>query len=138
MLRSGNDAALAIAHNVGGSLENFVFLMNEMASKIGMNNTVFVNPSGLEENDMADLIVGGILIAVVVAAILFIRKEKKRGVKCIGCYGSFSWFACLWITGGIFSIFISICAMAFDNNCAFITTKYLSLFTISSINYRCC
>ena len=51
MLRSGNDAALAIAHNVGGSLENFVFLMNEMASKIGMNNTVFVNPSGLEEND---------------------------------------------------------------------------------------
>jgi len=34
---------------------------------------------------MADLIVGGILIAVVVAAILFIRKEKKRGVKCIGC-----------------------------------------------------
>lgn len=51
MLRSGNDAALAIAHNVGGSLENFVFLMNEMASKIGMDNTVFVNPSGLEEND---------------------------------------------------------------------------------------
>ena len=51
MLRSGNDAALAIAYNVGGSLENFVFLMNEMAAKIGMTNTVFVNPSGLEEND---------------------------------------------------------------------------------------
>lgn len=51
MLRSGNDAALAIAHNVGGSLENFVFLMNEMAAKIGMTNTTFVNPSGLEEND---------------------------------------------------------------------------------------
>lgn len=34
---------------------------------------------------MADIIVGGILLAVVVAAILFIRKEKKRGVKCIGC-----------------------------------------------------
>ena len=51
MLRSGNDAALAIAHNVSGSLENFVFLMNEMATKIGMKNTTFVNPSGLEEND---------------------------------------------------------------------------------------
>lgn len=51
MLRSGNDAALAIAHHVGGSVDNFVFLMNEMASKIGMLNTVFVNPSGLEERD---------------------------------------------------------------------------------------
>ena len=51
MLRSGNDAALAIAYHVGGSVDNFVFLMNEMASKIGMNNSVFVNPSGLEEQD---------------------------------------------------------------------------------------
>lgn len=51
MLRSGNDAALAIAHHVGGSIENFVFLMNEMAAKVGMVNTSFVNPSGLEERD---------------------------------------------------------------------------------------
>lgn len=51
MLRSGNDAALAIAYHVGGSIDNFVFLMNEMASKIGMVSTVFVNPSGLEERD---------------------------------------------------------------------------------------
>ncbi len=34
---------------------------------------------------MADIIVGGILLAVVVSAVMFIRKEKKRGVKCIGC-----------------------------------------------------
>ena len=51
MLRSGNDAALAIASHVGGSKDNFVFLMNEMASNIGMKNSIFVNPSGLEEND---------------------------------------------------------------------------------------
>lgn len=51
MLRSGNDAALAIASHVGGSLDNFVFLMNEMASMIGMKDTKFVNPSGLEESD---------------------------------------------------------------------------------------
>ena len=49
MLRSGNDAALAIASHVGGSKDNFVFLMNEMASNIGMKNSIFVNPSGLEE-----------------------------------------------------------------------------------------
>lgn len=51
MLRSGNDAALAIASYVGGSKENFVFLMNEMALNIGMKDSTFVNPSGLEEVD---------------------------------------------------------------------------------------
>ena len=51
MLRSGNDAALAIASHVGDNLENFVFMMNEMAKKIGMKDSIFVNPSGLEEND---------------------------------------------------------------------------------------
>lgn len=51
MLRSGNDAALAIASHVGGNFENFVFMMNETAKKIGMKDSVFVNPSGLEEND---------------------------------------------------------------------------------------
>ena len=51
ILRSGNDAALAIASHVGGNVENFVYLMNEMAVKIGMKNSSFVNPSGLEEQD---------------------------------------------------------------------------------------
>ena len=51
MLRSGNDAALAIASYVGDNVDNFVFMMNETAKKIGMKNSYFVNPSGLEEND---------------------------------------------------------------------------------------
>lgn len=51
MLRSGNDAALAIASYVGGSVDNFVYFMNEMAINIGMKNSTFVNPSGLEESD---------------------------------------------------------------------------------------
>ncbi len=50
MLRSGNDAAVVIATNVAGSMENFSLLMNEMASKIGMNDTYFYNAHGLEEN----------------------------------------------------------------------------------------
>lgn len=50
MLRSGNDAALAIAHYVGGSVEDFVILMNEKAKEIGMKNTTFNNPSGLDED----------------------------------------------------------------------------------------
>lgn len=49
MLRSGNDAALAIANYVAGSIDNFVKLMNEKAIDIGMKNTTFNNPSGLDE-----------------------------------------------------------------------------------------
>ena len=51
MLRSGNDAALAIASYVGGNKDNFVYMMNELAVNIGMKNSTFVNPSGLEESD---------------------------------------------------------------------------------------
>ncbi|WP_026689429.1 D-alanyl-D-alanine carboxypeptidase family protein [Alteribacter aurantiacus] len=51
MLRSGNDAAVAIAEHVGGSLEGFVYLMNEKAEEIGMSNTVFNNPHGLDDHE---------------------------------------------------------------------------------------
>jgi D-alanyl-D-alanine carboxypeptidase len=50
MLRSGNDAALAIANYVGGSVDNFVLLMNDKAKEIGMKSTTFNNPSGLDED----------------------------------------------------------------------------------------
>jgi serine-type D-Ala-D-Ala carboxypeptidase (penicillin-binding protein 5/6) len=49
MLRSGNDAAVAIAEHVGGSVEGFVFLMNQKAAEIGMRNTHFANPHGLDD-----------------------------------------------------------------------------------------
>ena len=51
MLRSGNDAALAIATYVSGSTSNFVKLMNEKAAKLNMEDTVFNNPSGLDEKN---------------------------------------------------------------------------------------
>ena len=50
MLRSGNNAALAIANYVGGDIDNFVEMMNEKAVEIGMKNTTFNNPHGLDEN----------------------------------------------------------------------------------------
>ena len=50
MLRSGNDAAIALAYNVGGSMEGFTSLMNELALSIGMEDSNFVNSSGLEDN----------------------------------------------------------------------------------------
>ena len=51
MLRSGNDAALMIAKYVGGDVETFVSMMNEKAKVIGMTNTIFHNPSGLDNTD---------------------------------------------------------------------------------------
>lgn len=51
MLRSGNDAAVAIAEHVGGSLDGFVFLMNQKAEEIGMENTHFANPHGLDDHE---------------------------------------------------------------------------------------
>ncbi|MGP4071981.1 D-alanyl-D-alanine carboxypeptidase family protein [Piscibacillus sp. B03] len=51
MLRSGNDAATAIAEHVGGSEKGFAFLMNEKRDWIGMNNSSFKNPHGLDEED---------------------------------------------------------------------------------------
>ncbi|MFC4557431.1 D-alanyl-D-alanine carboxypeptidase family protein [Virgibacillus kekensis] len=48
MLRSGNDAAVAISEHVGGSMEGFVHLMNKQAQWLGMTNTSFDNPHGLD------------------------------------------------------------------------------------------
>lgn len=49
MLRSGNDSACALAYHVGGTMENFVSMMNETAKKAGAINTNFANPHGLDE-----------------------------------------------------------------------------------------
>ena len=49
MLRSGNDCAVAIAEHIGGSLENFSNIMNSKAKQIGLNNSNFVTPHGLDD-----------------------------------------------------------------------------------------
>ena len=49
MLRSGNDAAVALAEHVGGSVKEFAELMNEKATELGLTNTHFVTPHGLDD-----------------------------------------------------------------------------------------
>lgn len=51
MLRSGNDAAVAIAEHVGGTVEGFAYLMNTKAEEIGLINSHFMNPHGLDQQD---------------------------------------------------------------------------------------
>ena len=51
MLSSGNDAATALAIYCGGTVEGFVGLMNDKARKLGLRNTHFSNPHGLDAPD---------------------------------------------------------------------------------------
>ena len=47
LLRSGNDAALAVAGHCGGTVEEFVSQMNRKAKELGMSDSSFANPNGL-------------------------------------------------------------------------------------------
>ncbi|TFE03125.1 D-alanyl-D-alanine carboxypeptidase family protein [Jeotgalibacillus salarius] len=51
LLRSGNDAAVAIAEHISGSVEKFAKLMNKEAAHINMTQTHFSNPHGLDTDD---------------------------------------------------------------------------------------
>ena len=51
LLASGNDAANSVALYLGGSFEGFAAMMNKRAREIGMNHSLFVTPSGLDEGD---------------------------------------------------------------------------------------
>ncbi|MDZ5034173.1 D-alanyl-D-alanine carboxypeptidase family protein, partial [Clostridium perfringens] len=48
MIFSANDTAYLMAESVGGTVDNFVTMMNEKAKELGLKDTHFVNPSGLE------------------------------------------------------------------------------------------
>ncbi len=51
MLRSGNDAAVALALHVAGTVEKFVILMNEKVKELGLKHTKFQNPHGLSQKN---------------------------------------------------------------------------------------
>lgn len=51
MLRSGNDAAVALAEYVGGSVQGFADLMNKKAKELGLSQTNFVTPHGLDDSN---------------------------------------------------------------------------------------
>ena len=51
MLPSGNDAAIALAEHVSGSIEEFCKLMNEKGKELGLKNTNFCSPHGLDSDE---------------------------------------------------------------------------------------
>ncbi|MFU8891755.1 MAG: D-alanyl-D-alanine carboxypeptidase family protein [Anaerosomatales bacterium] len=48
LVKSGNDASVAVAEHIGGSVEGFAEIMNEKARQLGLEHTAFVNPHGLD------------------------------------------------------------------------------------------
>ena len=51
LLASGNDAAAALAEHTAGSIEGFAALMNDKCAELGLQNTHFVNPHGLDDEE---------------------------------------------------------------------------------------
>ncbi len=51
LVRSGNDAANVLAMHVGGTIENFVKMMNDKAAELGCQNTHFANVHGLDDDN---------------------------------------------------------------------------------------
>jgi D-alanyl-D-alanine carboxypeptidase len=51
LMNSANDAAVALAKHIAGSQENFAKMMNEKARQLGLNDSNFCNPSGLDDDD---------------------------------------------------------------------------------------
>ena len=49
IVQSGNDATMALAEGIGGSVERFVQMMNDQAKALGMKSTSYKNPEGLTE-----------------------------------------------------------------------------------------
>lgn len=96
MLHSGNDAALALAIYCGGTVEGFVQMMNDKAHRLGLENTHFENPNGLDGSyhystarDLAALAVYAMenpIFSKIVST-----KSVKIGERCLTNHNKLLW-----------------------------------------------
>ncbi len=78
LLASGNDAAVTLAVRIGGSRERFVRLMNAKAREIGLTNTRFANPVGLDDEDNYSTASDLAKLALVLRRNAFARETMNR------------------------------------------------------------
>ena len=96
MLSSGNDAAVALAIYCGGTVEDFAELMNDKARILGLHNTHFVNPNGLDApghySTARDL---AVLAAYAMENPIFQRtvsaKQVRVGERCLRNHNKLLW-----------------------------------------------
>lgn len=85
MLSSGNDAAVALALHISGSIGDFAELMNEKAAELGLSGTHFANPNGLDsEENYATARDLGKLAAAALKNEDFIRIVSTKVYQCDG------------------------------------------------------
>lgn len=85
MLSSGNDAAVALAIHTAGSIEAFVEKMNERAKALGLKNTHFANPNGLDsEENYATAMSLGLLAAAAMDNESFRTIVSTKTYSCAG------------------------------------------------------
>lgn len=94
MLRSGNDASMVIANNIGKNYEYFIYLMNKKAASLNMYNTVFENPHGLDDKtknystpkDMA------LLMKHAIKNKEFLKITSTKKYKCVTNLNTHIWY----------------------------------------------
>ena len=96
MLQSGNDAAVALAIYCGGTVEGFAELMNDKAYQLGLKNTHFVNPHGLDAPDhystAADLaVLAAYAMNNPIFAITVSAKSVKVGQRVLSNHNKLLW-----------------------------------------------
>lgn len=95
MLRSGNDAAIVLAKYVGGSVDNFVYLMNEEAKRLKMNDTTFYNPTGLDDDVKGNISTSYDMALLTSSAIkndTFKNIFKTKRYQCKTNLKSYDWY----------------------------------------------
>jgi serine-type D-Ala-D-Ala carboxypeptidase (penicillin-binding protein 5/6) len=79
LLPSGNDAAVALAQHVAGSVNRFVVRMNEQAAKLGLGCTRYSSPSGYYNHD-------NFSCAADLAVLAHVDMEQPRIARVVGTY----------------------------------------------------
>lgn len=95
MLRSGNDAAIVLAKYVGGTVEGFVDLMNDEVKKLGLKDTVFMNPTGLDDDVKGNISSAYDMAVITNYAVknkVFRKIFKTKHYACKSSIKSFDWY----------------------------------------------
>lgn len=95
MLRSGNDAAIVLANNVAGSMEEFSTLMNKLVKDLLLENTNFVNAHGLDNDETANYSSAydmGVLMNYAMKNSTFKKITGTLSYNTESSYKTYSWY----------------------------------------------
>lgn len=95
LLRSGNDAAIVLAKATTGSVDSFVDLMNDEVKKLGLKDSIFYNPTGLDDNVKGNVSTAYDMAVITIEAMKdnrFKKIFKTKHYKCKTNLKSYDWY----------------------------------------------